>query len=76
MDEHSEKFNKELENIKKSQTELKNTLTEIKNTLERSDSRLNNTEKWTSKLEGREMEITQTEQKKKCLNKFLKTKTV
>ena len=30
MHEHSEKFNKELENIKKNQTELKNTITEIK----------------------------------------------
>lgn len=29
MDEHSEKFNKQLENIK-NQTELKNTTTEIK----------------------------------------------
>ena len=29
MDEHSEKFNKELETIKKTQTEVKNTLTEI-----------------------------------------------
>ena len=30
MDEHSEKFNKELENIKKNQTEPKNTITEVK----------------------------------------------
>ena len=29
MDEHSEKLNKELENIKKNQTELKNTITEV-----------------------------------------------
>ena len=34
MDEHSEKVNKELENMKKNQTELKNTIAEIKNTLE------------------------------------------
>ena len=34
MDEHSEKFNKELENVKKNQTELKSTITEIKNMLE------------------------------------------
>ena len=27
MDEHSEKFNKDLENIKKNQTELKNKIT-------------------------------------------------
>ena len=30
MDEHSENFTKELQNIKKNQTELKNTITEIK----------------------------------------------
>ena len=29
-DEHSENFNKELENIKKKQSEMKNTITEIK----------------------------------------------
>ena len=30
MGEHSEKFNKGLENMKKNQTELKNTITEVK----------------------------------------------
>ena len=40
MDEYSEMFNKELENIKKNQMELKNTITEIKNTLEGLNSRL------------------------------------
>ena len=29
MDEHSEKFNKELENMKKNQTGLKNTIAEM-----------------------------------------------
>ena len=29
MDEHSENFNKELENIKKNKSELKNTITEV-----------------------------------------------
>ena len=33
MEEHSEDFNKELENIKKNQTEPKNIIIEIKNTL-------------------------------------------
>ena len=32
MDEHSENFNKGLENVKKNQIQLKNTITEIKNT--------------------------------------------
>ena len=31
-DEHSQNFNKELENIKKNQSELKNTITEMKKT--------------------------------------------
>lgn len=30
MDEHSENFNKEFENMKKNQTEVKNTINEIK----------------------------------------------
>lgn len=34
MDEHSDKFNKVLENTKKNQTELKNIITEAKNILE------------------------------------------
>ena len=34
IEEYSENFNKELENIKKSQLELKNTITERRNTLE------------------------------------------
>ena len=40
MDEHSEKFNKELKNIKKNEIELKNTVSEIKNTLQGIDTRL------------------------------------
>ena len=40
MDEHSKKFYKELENIRKGQTKLKNTITEINKILERISSRL------------------------------------
>ena len=58
MDEHSKKFNKELENLK-NQTELKNTIIEIKNTLERINSRLDDTEEWMSKLADRVVEITE-----------------
>ena len=72
MDEHSEKFNEELENIKKNQIELKNIITEIQNTLEGSNSRLDDTEKRMSNLEDRVVEITQTE-KKKNFFKELKT---
>ena len=35
LEEHSETFNKELENIKNNQSELKNTITEMKNVLEK-----------------------------------------
>ena len=34
MDEHSEKLNKDLDNIEKNKSERKNIITEIKNTLE------------------------------------------
>ena len=43
MDEHSENFNKELDNIKKKKPEL-NIITEVKNTLERINSRVRYTE--------------------------------
>ena len=44
MDEHSEKFSKELQNIEKNRTELKDIITEIKNTLEGINSKLDVTE--------------------------------
>ena len=40
IDEQSENFNKELENIKNNQSELKKKITERVNTLERINSRL------------------------------------
>ena len=61
MDEHSDKFNKELEYRKKNQTELKNMITEIKETRiinSRLDDR-NRSVKWQSS------ENIQTEQKKR-----------
>ena len=53
-EKHSEKFNKELENIKKNQTELKSAITEIKNTPESINSRLHDTKEHNSDLEDRE----------------------
>ena len=47
MDEHSENFNKEIENIRRYQRkdiELKNTITELKNMLERFNIILHETE--------------------------------
>ena len=61
MDEHSGKFNKQLEYRKKNQIELKNTITEIKES-RKINSRLedrNRSVKWQSS------ENTQTEPKKK-----------
>ena len=40
IDDHSENFNKELENIKKKQSELMNIITEVKNTLVGNNSML------------------------------------
>ena len=59
-----DKFTKELENIKKNQTELKNNIIEIKNILEGINNRLHDTEEQITDLEVREVEITQTKQKK------------
>ena len=58
-DEHGEKFNKELENIKQSQAELKDKITEVKSKLEGINSRFDHTEEWISKLEDRVVKVTQ-----------------
>ena len=63
MDELSEDFNEELENIKKNQLELKNTVMEMKNSLE-GINRVDDTEEGISELDERLEEITQAEQKK------------
>ena len=57
MGEQTEKFNKELENIKENRRDLKNTITEVKNTLE-GINRFNNTEEHSSDREDRVVEIT------------------
>ena len=54
-DEHNEKFNKELENIK-NQTELKNIITEIKNAPEGINNILDDAEKEINELEDRVVE--------------------
>lgn len=54
MGEHSEKFNKELKNIKKNRAE--NTVTEIKNTLGRINNRSEDTDEQITKLEDRIVE--------------------
>ena len=51
MDEHSNNFNKEAENIEKSHTKWKNIITEIKRALGGTRSRLHDTGERVSKLE-------------------------
>ena len=65
MEELSETFNKEVENIRKNQSQLKN---EIKRTLDRINSRLDDTEEWISNWEDIRMEITQSRQQKEKKN--------
>ena len=64
IEEHSENFNKELENIKETQLEIKNTVTEMENILKGMNSRLSDTKKHISEMEERIMGITQSEQQK------------
>ena len=59
-----EMFNKDLEEIKKSQSIMNNTITEIKNTLEGINSRISEAEERISELEDKMVEITSEEQNK------------
>ena len=62
IDEHSDNFNKELENIKKNPSELKNNWN--KSTLEGITSRLGNRELTSDLEDDRVMEISQLEEQK------------
>lgn len=69
MNELSEDFNKELENMKKEPSEVNNTITEIKNKLEGINSRLEGTGKQISDLEDRVWKVIKLKsEKKKNLN--------
>jgi len=57
-------FNKDLEEIKKSQYIMNNTINEIKNTLEGTNSRITEAEDRISEVEDRTVEINETERKK------------
>ena len=59
-----EMFNKDLEEIKKSQSIMNNATTEIKNILERTNSRIIQAEDRISEVEDRMVEINETERKK------------
>ena len=59
-----EMFNKEPEEIKKSQSMLNNAVTEIKSTLEGTNSRITEAEERISEVEDRMVEINEAERKK------------
>ena len=63
-----ERFNKDLEEIKKSQYIMNNAINEIKNTLEATKSRITETEDRISELEDRMVEINESERKKRKMN--------
>ena len=60
-----EMFNKDLEEIKKSQYIMNNAISEIKNTLEGTNSRITEAEDRISEVEDRMVEINETEEKRK-----------
>ena len=59
-----ERFNKDLEEIKKSQLIMGNAINEIKNTLEGTNSRITEAKDSISEVEDRMVEINEAERKK------------
>ena len=57
-------FNKDLEEIKKSQSIMNNAITEIKSTLEGTNSSITEAEDRISEVDGRMVEINEAERKK------------
>ena len=60
-----ERFNKDLEEIQKSQYIMNNAINEIRNTLEGTNSRITEGEDRISEVEDRMVEINETEEKRK-----------
>ena len=58
-------FNKDLEEIKKSQLKMNNAINEIKNTLEGTNSRMMEAEDRISEVEDKMVEINEAEEKRK-----------
>ena len=61
-------FNKNIEEIKKSQYIMNNAINEIKNTLEGTNSKITDAEDRISEVEDRMVEINESERKKKKTN--------
>ena len=68
-----ERFNKDLEEIKKSQYIMNNAINEIKNTLEGTNSRIMEAEDKLSEVEDRMVEIVKQREKKKKELKEMRT---
>ena len=64
MEKMQERFNKDLEEIKKSQYIMNNAINEFKNTLEGTTSRTMEAEDRISEIEDRMVEINEAERKK------------
>ena len=65
IEKMQERFNKDLEEIKKSQYIMNNAVTEIKSTLEGTNSRTTEAEGRISEVEDRMVEINEAEKKKR-----------
>jgi len=61
-----ERFNKDLEEIKKSQYIMNNAINKIKNTLEATNSRITEAEDRISELEDRMVEINESERREQA----------
>ena len=66
-------FNKDLEEIEKSQLKMNNAINEIKNILEGTNSRITEAEDRVSEVEDKMMEINEAEKKKKKELKEMRT---
>ena len=64
-----EMFNKDLEEVKKSQSIMNNAITEVKSTLEETNSRITEAEDKISEVEDRMVEINEAERKKEKIIK-------
>ena len=64
MEKMQEMFNKDLEEVKKSQLKMNNAINEIKNTLQGTISRIMETEDRISEVEDKMVEINEAERKK------------
>ena len=66
-------FNKDLEEIKKSQSIMNNVITEIKSTLEGTNSKINKAEVRITEIEDRMVEINESDKKNKNELKEMRT---